>query len=137
MEKEGINLWYRQDGCLLTFGLSCRMYEEANKNQSIISIDIVIVEYHGKGSFRTCIKLNEKCTSGRNIDIIFRLSHFQWKNNNGEILGETGMVPIRDRLKNIYDGVFLGWAHEGKTKFIIMTRGCPLPPPRQKNMQCR
>ena len=47
------------------------------------------------------------------------------------------MVPIRDRLKNIYDGVFLGWAHEGKTKFIIMTRGCPLPPPRQKNMQCR
>ena len=42
MEKDHINFWYRQSDYLLTFELSRMMCEETNKNESIISIDLVI-----------------------------------------------------------------------------------------------
>ena len=42
MENDPINSWYRQAYCLLTFELSRMMFQEANKNESTMSIDLVI-----------------------------------------------------------------------------------------------
>ena len=42
------------------------------------------------------------------------------------------MAPIGDRLNNICAGHFIGWTHEGKTRFIILTHGFPLPPTGSK-----
>ena len=44
------------------------------------------------------------------------------------------MDPIRDRIKNIVPRSFLGLTHKGKTQYIIMTYGYPLPPPRYKKI---
>ena len=103
------------------------MCEEA-KNESIISIDLVIGGDYGKGLFRAIIEINSKFASERNITIIFRLAHFHCKKYTGDILVNTVMAPIGGRLNNICAGRFLGWTHEGKTQFIILTHGCTLPP---------
>ena len=71
MEKQHINFWYRQTDCLLTLELSHMMYQEANKNESIMSIDLVIGGDHGKGAFIASINLNANFTSGRNITTLF------------------------------------------------------------------
>ena len=97
-----------------------------------MSIDILVGEYRGRVSFIASINPNEKCTPGRNIAIIFSLAHVQCKNQNGDILGETVIAPMEDRLNNICDGIFLGWAHEGKIQFIILIHGCPIPRPSEK-----
>ena len=107
------------------------MCEEA-KNESIISIDLVIGGDYGKGLFRAIIEINSKFASERNITIIFRLAHFHCKKYTGDILVNTVMAPIGGRLNNICAGRFLGWTHEGKTQFIILPHGCTLPPPRGK-----
>ena len=52
------------------------MCKEANKNKSVMSIDLVIGGYHGMVSCREIIKINAKLTSGINITRIFRLAHF-------------------------------------------------------------
>ena len=83
------------------------MCEEA-KNESILIIYLVICGDHVKVEFIESINTNENFTSGRNITRIFRLAHFQCKKYNGEILGNKGMAPIWNRLKNIFDGIFLG-----------------------------
>ena len=36
------------------------------------------------------------------------------------------MAPIGYSLKNICDGRFIGWKHEGKIRYRIMLRGFPL-----------
>ena len=91
------------------------MFEDANNNKSIMSIDLVIGGDHGKGAFRAIININAKFTSGRNTTRIFRLAHVQCKKDNCENMGNTVMAPIGDRLKNICAGRFLGGTHEGKT----------------------
>ena len=78
------------------------MYEEAKKN-SIVSIEIVIGGYYGKGEFRARIKINAKITPGRNIKRIFRLAHAQCKNDNGEILGNT---PLNEFPKSVIARTF-------------------------------
>ena len=50
------------------------MCEEANKNESITPIDLVIGGDHGKGAFRESININENFTTGRKITRIFWLS---------------------------------------------------------------
>ena len=97
-----------------------------------MSIDLVIGGNHGKGAFRASIKINARFTPGRNITIIFRLTHVQCKKENGEIMGNPVMDPVGDRLKNICAWHFLGWTHEGKTQFRIPPHGRTLPPPRVK-----
>ena len=99
-----------------------------------MSIDLVLGGNHGKGAFREIIKINAKFTSGRNITIIFGLAHVQCKKDNGDIMGNIVMAPIGERLKNICAGRFLGWTHEGKTRFIILPRGCNVPPLRGKTI---
>ena len=42
------------------------------------------------------------------------------------------MAPRGERLNIICAEMFFGWTHEGKTKFIIITHGCPISPPRSK-----
>ena len=42
------------------------------------------------------------------------------------------MYQIVGRLKNICDGIFLGYTHEVKTQFIILPHCFTLPPPRGK-----
>ena len=42
------------------------------------------------------------------------------------------MNSIGNRLNNICDGNFIGWKNKVKTQFRIMTHGCPIPPPSQK-----
>ena len=49
MEKEHIDFLYIQAYCLLTFDISHMICKEANKNESTISIDLVIGGDHGKG----------------------------------------------------------------------------------------
>ena len=49
-----------------------------------------------------------------------------FKKDNNEILGNTVMAPIGDRLNNIYAERFLDWTHEGKTQFRIMPHGFPM-----------
>ena len=71
----------------------------------------MIVGYHGKISFGASIKINENFISGRNITRIFSLSYFQCKKYNGEIIGNTVVVPIGYRLKYICDGKFICWTH--------------------------
>ena len=100
-----------------------------------MSIDLVIDGDYGKGEFRAIININTKLIPGRNITIISRLAHVQCRKDNDEITGNTVMAPIGDRLNNICAGNFLGWTHEGKTQFIILTHGCTLPPPRRGNIQ--
>ena len=100
-----------------------------------MSIEPLIGGDHGKGSFRTIIKINAIFISGRNITRIFRLAHFQFKRYNGEILWNIAMPPIWFRLNNICARRFIGWTHEVKTQFIILSHGCTIPPPREKNMQ--
>ena len=90
--------------------------------------------YHGKGAFIASININAKFTLGRKITGIFRLVHVHFKKENGDILGNTFMSSIGDRLKNICDGCFLGCTHEDKKQFIILPHGCPLPPPRAKKI---
>ena len=80
-----------------------------------MSIDLAIVGDHGKGEFRASIKINEIFTPGRNITVIFRLTHVQRKKDNGDILGDTVIDPLYNRLKNICARQFIGWTHEGKT----------------------
>ena len=63
---------------------------------------------------------------------IFMIVHVQCEKDNGEILGNTFMASIGYRIKNIFYGLFLGWTHEGKTRFLILPRCCTLPPPREK-----
>ena len=84
------------------------MHEKENKNKSIMSIDLVIVRDHGKGSFRASININANFTSGRNITRVFRLEHVQCKKDNGDIMGNIVMDLIGDRLKNICAGRFIG-----------------------------
>ena len=115
MEKENINLWYRQADCLQTFELYCMMCKDAKNNKSIMSIDLVIGGDHGKGEFIASININAKFTPERNITRIFRLTNVQCKKDNGEILGNTVVNSIGYRLKNFCAGLFLGWIHEGKT----------------------
>ena len=76
--------------------------------------------YHGKGAFIASININAKFTLGRKITGIFRLVHVHFKKENGDILGNTFMSSIGDRLKNICDGCFLGCTHEDKKQFIIL-----------------
>ena len=59
MEKDHINYWYRLAGCILAFELSCMMCEEADKNKSTISTELVIGGYYGKEAFRARININE------------------------------------------------------------------------------
>ena len=47
------------------------MFEDANNNKSIMSIDLVIGGDHGKGAFIASINLNANFTSGRNITTLF------------------------------------------------------------------
>ena len=98
-----------------------------------MSIDLVIDVDHGKGEFIASIKLNAKNISGRNVIIVFRLSRFQCKKENDEILGNTDMVPIWDRINNIFAGIFLGWKCEGKTQFRILTHGFSYSTTKGKN----
>ena len=104
MGKEYINFWYIQAEFLHPFYLSRIMCKEANKKKSIMSIRLVICGYHGKGEFRASININANFTSGRYLTRIFSLVHVQCKKYNGENLGNTAVVPIWDRLKNIYAG---------------------------------
>ena len=104
------------------------------KNESIILIDILFGGDHGKRAFREIININAKFTSGRNVTRIFSLAYVQCKKYNGEIMGNTFMDPIGDRLNNICSGRFLGWTHEVKTQFVIMICGCTLPTPRGKTI---
>ena len=67
-----------------------------------------------------------------NITTIFRIAHVQYKKYKGEILVNSVMAPIWDRIKNICAGRFFGWTYEGKTQFIIMNHGFTLPQPREK-----
>ena len=62
MKKEHIKFWYIQADCLLTFEISCTMCKEANKQKSILSIDLVIDGDCGKGAFGAIIKINAKFT---------------------------------------------------------------------------
>ena len=48
VEKENIKFWQRQAGFIITFDISCMMHEEANKNESIMSIELVIDGDQGK-----------------------------------------------------------------------------------------
>ena len=66
-----------------------------------MSIDLAIVGDHGKGEFRASIKINEIFTPGRNITVIFRLTHVQRKKDNGDILGGGGCGINRVRA-NVY-----------------------------------
>ena len=59
------------------------MYEEANKNQSIMPIDLLIGGDHIKREFREIIKPNVKFAEGRYITIILRLIHVQFKTDDG------------------------------------------------------
>ena len=52
MGNEHINFCYRQTYCHITFDLSLMLYKEANKNESSMSIELVIGRDHGKGAFR-------------------------------------------------------------------------------------
>ena len=108
------------------------VYTEANKDESITSIELLISGDHGKGAFIASIKINAKFTPRRNITRIFRLVHVHCKKDNGEILVNIFMAPIWDRLNNICAGCCLGWTHEGKIQFIILPHGCTLPPTREK-----
>ena len=40
-----------------------------------MSIDLVFGSDNGKGAFRLSMNINETFTSGRNINIIFRVAH--------------------------------------------------------------
>ena len=104
--------------------------EEANKSESVMSTDLTIGGDHLKGAFRASIQLNQKFTSGRNITRIFRIAHVQCKKENGDILDNTAMTPIWNRLKNICSGHFLGCTNKVKTHFIILSHGCPISPPK-------
>ena len=95
-------------------------------------MDLVSGRYYGKGAFRASINPNANFISGRNITRIFSLAHVQCKKDNGDILGNTFMAPIGGRINNSCAGKILGWSHEGKTQFRILTHGCPLLPPRAK-----
>ena len=110
------------------------MCQEAEKNQSIMSIDLVIGGYHGKGPFRETIKLIVKFISGRNTTMIFRLVYAQCKNDNGDIMRSSVMALLWDRLKDICAGNFLGWTHKGRTQFISLSHGLTLPPPSAKTI---
>ena len=134
MENECIKLCYKKSDCIITFELSRQMCEEANKNELIMSIGLVIGGYHGNGAFRASIKLNAKCIPERNTTMISRIVKLHCKKENGEITGNTVMEPIGNRPKNISAGIFIGWKHEGKTQLIMMTHGCTLPPPRKKTI---
>ena len=57
-------------------------------------IDLVIGGDHGKVAFRESINPNITFTTGRNINIILRLAHVQFKKYNGEIMGNRGMERI-------------------------------------------
>ena len=79
-----------------------------------MSIELIIVVYHRKGSFRAIIDINGNFTPGRNTTIIFNLAHVQCKKDNGDIVRNIFMGPIGDRLKYICIGIFLGCTHEDK-----------------------
>ena len=115
----------------LSYPISCT---KRGKKESIMLNDLVIDGDHRKGAFRASININTKFTSVSKITRIFRLAHIQCKKENGEILGNTAMDPIYDRLNNICDGIFLGCKHKDKTLFIIMPHGCPLKAPREETI---
>ena len=100
----------------------------------IIPIDLALGRDHGKGAFREIINLNNIYTSGRNITRIFRIKNIQCKKDNDKILDNTVIDQIGDSLNNIFCGSFIGFKHEDKTQFIILTHGCPLQPPREKTI---
>ena len=104
--------------------------EDANKSESVMSTELTIGGDHLKGEFRASIHLNQKFTSGINITRIFRIAHVQCKKENGDILDNTAMTPIWNRLKNICSGHFLGCTNKVKIQFIILSHGCPIPSPR-------
>ena len=52
---------------------------------------------------------------------IFRLAQYKHGPNMGQ-------------AKEYLFYIFFGDTHKGKTKFIILTHGCPLPPPRKKTI---
>ena len=110
------------------------VYKEANKNESITSIEFLIGGDHRKGLFIASININAKFIPVRNITTIFRIVHFQCKKDNGEIMGNAVMAPIGYRLKNICACSFLGWTHEGKIQFIILPHVCTIPSPREKTI---
>ena len=76
-----------------------------------MSVELVIGGDHVKGEFRASLNINENFTPGRNINIIFRLAHVHCKKDNCEIMGNTVMFPIGDRLNNIFYGCFTSWTH--------------------------
>ena len=51
-------------------------------------------------------------------------------------MGITVMAPIGNILKNTYADISLGWTHEGKTQFIIITHGCPLVLVHRQGKKC-
>ena len=52
---------------------------------------------------------------------------------NCDIMGNMIMDLIGYR-KNICDGLFLSWIHEGKINFIIIFHGCTISPPKAKTI---
>ena len=87
------------------------------KNESFMTIVLLIGRDHRKGEFRASIKINAKFTPGRNITRIFRLAHVEYKKYNGDILGNLISLTIMWRsYLQVRKWPVIHWWHWSKSQ---------------------